>query len=64
MKIAIVGIGCRYPGANSADEFIENVMAGRRYFRAMPPERLPSSDYYHNDPSHPDTTYCKIAAVL
>ena len=64
MKIAIVGIGCRYPGANSADEFIENVMAGRRYFRAMPPERLPSDDYYHHDPSHPDTTYCKIAAVL
>lgn len=64
MKIAVIGIGCRYPGANSAHEFFENVLTGRRGFRQMPNERWHTDDYYHPDKDHPDTTYCKKAALV
>lgn len=64
MKLAIVGIGCRYPGASSATELFENILAGRRYFRPMPKERWPVEDYFHEDRQHPDTTYSKQAALL
>lgn len=64
MQIAVVGIACRYPGANSARELMENILAGRRYFREIPPERWRLSDYYDADRSKPDKTYCKQAAVL
>lgn len=64
MGVAIVGIGCRYPGADSAREFFENILAGRRYFREIPPERWRIADYYHDNRDHEDTTYCKQAAFL
>lgn len=64
MQIAVVGIACRYPGANSARELIENILAGRRYFREIPPQRWKLSDYYDPDRTQPDKTYCKQAAVL
>lgn len=64
MHIAVVGIGCRYPGANSAAELFENILSGRRYFREIPPERWSLQDYYHPDRNHPDTTYCKQAAFI
>ena len=64
MKIAIVGIGCHYPGAHSGKELFENIMSGRRYFRQVPPERWNKEDYYHPDKKNPDTTYCKKAAVI
>jgi enediyne polyketide synthase len=64
MQIAVVGIACRYPGANSARELIENILAGRRYFREIPPERWKLEDYYDPDRTQPDKTYCKQAAVL
>jgi len=64
MKIAVVGIGCHYPGAKSGKELFENILSGRRYFREMPAERWASDDYYHPDKKNPDTTYCKKAAVI
>lgn len=64
MEIAVVGIACRYPGANSARELIENILAGRRNFREVPPERWKLADYYDADRSRPDKTYCKQMAVL
>ena len=64
MEIAVVGIACRYPGANSAVELYENILAGRRYFREMPPQRWLLEDYYHPDRNQPDKTYCKHGALL
>ena len=64
MDIAVVGIACRYPGANSAVELYENILAGRRYFREMPPQRWLIDDYYSPDRNQPDKTYCKHGAVL
>lgn len=42
-SVAIVGMACVFPGAHSPEELWENVLAGRRYFRKAPPERLPPS---------------------
>jgi acyl transferase domain-containing protein len=63
-KIAIIGLSCFYPGAKSPVELWENVLARKRQFRQMPDVRLPNSEYYDSDPSAPDKTYQKKAAVI
>ena len=63
-RIAVVGISCRYPDANSPDELWENVLAGRRAFRTLPDERMNKDDYYSPDPTAPDRFYSSKAAVI
>ncbi|RKT55197.1 SDR family NAD(P)-dependent oxidoreductase [Saccharothrix australiensis] len=63
-RIAIVGIGLRYPDAGSTGELWENVLAGRRAFRRLPDERMNQADYYSPDPEAPDRFYSTKAAVL
>lgn len=43
--IAVVALACRFPEAESPEALFDNVMAGRRAFRAIPPERLAIRDY-------------------
>jgi enediyne polyketide synthase len=62
--IAIVGIACEYPDASSPAELWENVLAGRRAFRRIPPERLSLDDYLSTDRAAPDAIYSTEAAVL
>lgn len=62
-RIAVVGLACRYPGADSPTELWENVLAQRQAFRPLPPERLPP-EYFSADPEAPDLTYCREAALL
>ncbi len=62
--IALVGMSCRYPDARSPDELWENVLARRRAFRRIPPERLRLDDYFSDDPQAADTTYCREAALI
>jgi acyl transferase domain-containing protein/NADPH:quinone reductase-like Zn-dependent oxidoreductase/NADP-dependent 3-hydroxy acid dehydrogenase YdfG len=42
--IAIIGIGCRYPGAANVDELWQNLLAGRDSIGPYPGERFPSLD--------------------
>lgn len=62
--IAVIGIGCRYPGARSTAELWENILARRRQFRRMPDVRLPIAEYQSDDRSTPDKTYGTRAAVI
>jgi enediyne polyketide synthase len=62
--IAIVGMACVYPDALSPGELWENVLARRRAFRRIPPERLRLEDYFSVDPRTPDATYATEAAVI
>lgn len=62
--VAVVGLGCRYPGASSPRQLWENILARRRQFRRMPDERLPLAEYYDPNPTVADKTYGKWAAVL
>jgi len=63
-SIAIVGMACVYPDARSPGELWENVLAQRRAFRRVPPERLRLEDYFSTDPHTPDATYASEAAVI
>jgi acyl transferase domain-containing protein len=62
--IAVVGIGCWYPGARGPRELWENVLGRRRQFRRVPETRLPLEEYYDPDPAAPDKTYGRKAAVI
>ncbi|MDJ0795849.1 MAG: type I polyketide synthase [Calothrix sp. MO_167.B12] len=62
--IAIVGMACCYPDARSPVELWENVLAQRRAFRRIPPERLSLADYFSTDKSTPDCTYGTEAALI
>ena len=62
-SIAIIGMACEFPGAHSPEELWENVLAGRRFFRKTPPERLPP-EYFDPDPEAPDKSYCDQMAVI
>ncbi|MEV4711645.1 type I polyketide synthase [Micromonospora sp. NPDC049374] len=63
-KIAVVGLGCRFPDATSPRELWENVLAGRRAFRQLPDERTRLADYWSADPTAPDRFYSRMAAVI
>ncbi|MGY0236638.1 type I polyketide synthase [Longispora urticae] len=63
-RIAVVGIACRYPDADTPTELWENILAGRRAFRRLPDERMNHDDYYSPDPTAPDRFYSAKAAVI
>jgi enediyne polyketide synthase len=63
-NVAIVGMDCWYPGAESLVEFWENILAKRQQFRRIPDQRLPLSVYQDSDRSVPDKTYGTEAAVI
>src|SRR5437016_2551311 len=63
-SIAIVGLACLYPDARTPAELWENVLAQRRAFRRLPPERLRWEDYFSTDTAAPDRTYSAQAAVI
>ncbi|MFY9825660.1 MAG: polyketide synthase, partial [Thermoanaerobaculia bacterium] len=57
-------MACRYPDAGSPAELWENVLARRRAFRRVPPERLRVADYLDRRPGDPDSLHLAEAAVL
>jgi enediyne polyketide synthase len=63
-RIAIVGLACRYPDADSPEQLWTNVVAGRRAFRQLPDERMRLDDYWSPDPAAPDRFYARHAAVI
>ncbi|MFK8184466.1 MAG: type I polyketide synthase [Phormidesmis sp.] len=63
-KIAIIGIGCNYPGANDLKTLWENILSKRQQFRRSLDTRLPIADYYDPDPMATDKTYGDRAAVI
>ncbi|BAY46765.1 beta ketoacyl-acyl carrier protein synthase [Scytonema sp. HK-05] len=62
--IAIIGMGCLYPGASDLRQLWENILARRQQFRRTPDQRLPLSDYQDPDPTVPDKTYGSRMAVI
>lgn len=62
--IAIIGMACRYPDAQSPFELWETVLARRRAFRKMPDVRLDLADYSPRDANDSDSIYSIEAAVI
>src|SRR5262249_40958930 len=51
--IAIVGIGCRFPGANGPEAFWGLLREGVDAISEVPPERWSLSDFYDPSPTAP-----------
>jgi myxalamid-type polyketide synthase MxaE and MxaD len=52
-RIAIVGIGCRFPGAGDPLSYWDLLCDGRDMIREVPADRWDMRAYYHPDPSMP-----------
>lgn len=62
--LAVVGMGCHYPGATELKELWENILARRCQFREFPDQRLPLAEYYDPNPSTPDKTHGNRGAFI
>jgi acyl transferase domain-containing protein len=62
--LAIVGMACRFPGANSLDEFWALVRDGRSGLGPLPADRLPRELYYDSQPGILGKTYCEVGGVV
>lgn len=61
--VSIVGAACRYPDAANPDELWHTVLACRRAFRPIPPERLDLEEY-GGKADDPDATYLTRAGLI
>ncbi|CAM4471852.1 type I polyketide synthase [Nocardia ninae] len=64
VRLAIVGMACRFPDAATPAQLWDNVLARRRAFRPIPPARLNAADYYASDSAAADRHYATHAAVI
>ncbi|RBM22481.1 SDR family NAD(P)-dependent oxidoreductase, partial [Streptomyces sp. PT12] len=64
--IAIVSMGCRFPGGiQSPEDFWELLAEGRDAVTVFPEDRGWDTDaLYHPDPDHPGTSYTREAAFI
>src|SRR4051812_14219148 len=63
-EIAVIGLGCWYPGANNIPALWHNILGTKQQFRRMPDVRLPISEYSDTNKATPDKTYGTQAAVI
>ena len=62
--IAIIGLGCRFPHANSIPSFWKNLIEGHSAITEVPDDRWNPSLFWDPDPKAEDKTYSKIGAFL
>ncbi|HUQ68419.1 MAG TPA: beta-ketoacyl synthase N-terminal-like domain-containing protein, partial [Planctomycetaceae bacterium] len=64
IPIAVVGLGCRMPGANSLTEYWDLIRQGRSGIVELPPDKLDQSLYFDPEPGKLGRTYSKIGGVV
>ncbi|MCZ9350233.1 type I polyketide synthase, partial [Streptomyces mutabilis] len=63
--IAIIGIGCRFPGGITTPEQLWRLLSEERHaITDFPTNRGWPDDLYHPDPAHPGTTYTRKGGFL
>lgn len=62
--IAIIGIGCRFPGADNPQAFWELLRAGRSAIREVPADRWKMDDIYDPEPAQPGKTVSRWGGFL
>ncbi|MDE3089696.1 MAG: polyketide synthase, partial [Chloroflexota bacterium] len=63
--IAIIGMACRFPGANDWRALWENLRRGVDSIRDVPEGRWsPDEEWYHPDPTHPNTAYLRCGGFM
>ncbi|ESO99298.1 hypothetical protein LOTGIDRAFT_113304, partial [Lottia gigantea] len=63
-KVAIVGIGCRFPGADNVDEFWQVLKNGENHVIEVPANRWNLEAFYDEDPTTPGKTNVRRAGFV
>ena len=61
--IAIVGMSCRVPGADTPEQLWDLMVSGRRAFADLG-DRWPTDEWYSPDPAAPGRSYIRQAGLL
>ncbi|MDX1969588.1 MAG: beta-ketoacyl synthase N-terminal-like domain-containing protein, partial [Planctomycetaceae bacterium] len=62
--IAVVGLGCRFPGADSLDDYWSLIHEGRSGIVPLPADKLDCDLYYDPEPGKLGRSYTKIGGVV
>ena len=62
--IAVVGIGCRFPGAGDPDEYWKLIAGGGTAVSRLPESRLDRSLYFHPEKGRVGSTYTELGGVV
>jgi acyl transferase domain-containing protein/NAD(P)-dependent dehydrogenase (short-subunit alcohol dehydrogenase family)/SAM-dependent methyltransferase/acyl carrier protein len=62
--IAIIGIGCRFPGGNDTEAFWESLRSGRSSFREIPQDRWNIDEWYDPDLTRAGKMNARMAGLL
>ena len=62
--IAIVGVGCRFPGADNLAEFWRVLVNGENHVTDIPKERWNVDAFYDADNNAPGKTYVRKAGFV
>ncbi|HWD00813.1 MAG TPA: type I polyketide synthase [Candidatus Sulfopaludibacter sp.] len=62
--IAVIGMGCRYPGAENPEQFWKNLRAGVDSIGEIPRSRWNLDDYYDGDADVPGKMYTRHGGFL
>ncbi|MFZ1084725.1 MAG: polyketide synthase [Terracidiphilus sp.] len=62
--LAIIGMGVRFPGADSPSEYWDLLCSGRTAIGNVPDVRWNPDKFYNPDPKHPGTTYVRTGGFL
>jgi acyl transferase domain-containing protein/acyl carrier protein/SAM-dependent methyltransferase len=63
-RVAIIGMSCRFPQADSVAEFWENIRTGRDCIQPVPPDRWDIESVYHPDKGTLNKTYSRVGGFL
>ena len=64
IPIAIIGIGCFFPGSPGLKDYWRLLFHARDAISDVPPTHWSAADYYDSDPAKPDHTYCKRGGFI
>jgi len=64
MPLAIVGMACRFPGADNLDEFWQMLLDGGSGIAPLPQERLDRQLNFDPQKGVPGKTYCQVGGVV
>ncbi|AHI64739.1 SDR family NAD(P)-dependent oxidoreductase [Burkholderia thailandensis] len=62
--IAVIGMGCRFAGANSPDDLWRLLLDGTDGVREVPPDRWDAERYFDADPDAAGRIYCRAGSFL